>query len=333
MRLLRPFIVGMVLAMFGAVPITGAPASAAQDGGAPRQYRAVDLGTLGGYSGAAALNDCGQVVGSSGLPDGGIHPFLWQGGVMTDLGLPPGMRYAYASDINGRGTVVGLGVIPSPPRWQGRAFLWRNGTMTDLGTLGGWSSSATAVNDRDQAIGWSDIADGSVHAVLWDNGGMTDLGPGSVSDINNRGEIVGSRAIAGGQRHGVLWQRGTMTDLGTLGGPSSAATAVNDSGQVIGWSDTADGQHHGFLWQQGLMTDLGTLGGSDSNAGKISDRGDILGTATTAGNELRPVLWRRGVITDLTTGGVPAKAFVNAINNRGQLAGTDPSNDHAVLFT
>src|SRR6516162_6587597 len=45
-----------------------------------------DLGTLGGSrSFAFGINDQGQVVGYSYLPDGTYHAFLWQGGVLTDL--------------------------------------------------------------------------------------------------------------------------------------------------------------------------------------------------------------------------------------------------------
>jgi probable HAF family extracellular repeat protein len=54
--------------------------------------RAINLGSLGGQHDnvAAAINDNGQVVGGSDLPgDTTTHAFLWQDGVMTDLGTPP----------------------------------------------------------------------------------------------------------------------------------------------------------------------------------------------------------------------------------------------------
>jgi probable HAF family extracellular repeat protein len=46
-----------------------------------------DLGTLGGAPGVAlSMNDLGQVVGYSHTASRQIHPFLWEEGVMTDLG-------------------------------------------------------------------------------------------------------------------------------------------------------------------------------------------------------------------------------------------------------
>jgi probable HAF family extracellular repeat protein len=71
--------------------------------------------------------------------------------------------------------------------------------MIDLGTLGGSSSSAAALNNRGQVVGWSTTASGETHAFVWDNGVMIDLSPEKASsfasDINDRGEIVGSSGL------------------------------------------------------------------------------------------------------------------------------------------
>src|SRR6185503_13442543 len=51
-------------------------------------YTLTDLGTLGGSSSqAVAINEAGQIIGQSYLAgDAEQHAFVWQGGVMTDLG-------------------------------------------------------------------------------------------------------------------------------------------------------------------------------------------------------------------------------------------------------
>src|SRR5947209_4402419 len=72
-----------------------APAQLAQAIDATTMYTVTDLGSLGGsFSAANAINNRGQVVGLSfnATPDPitpgatELRAFLWQNGVMTDLG-------------------------------------------------------------------------------------------------------------------------------------------------------------------------------------------------------------------------------------------------------
>ena len=132
--------------------------------------QAVPLGTLrpGDASSAAAINEAGQVVGSSGTgTEPGSrrhHAFLWTpatpngaAGAMTDLGdLPGGEDYSVASAVNNNGLVVGR----SSAADDFRAFLWTAETgMVDLnaqtisGGEGWLLTSANGVNDAGQIIG------------------------------------------------------------------------------------------------------------------------------------------------------------------------------------
>jgi probable HAF family extracellular repeat protein len=101
---------------------------------------ATDLGNLGGEGGlagnhACALNNHGQVVGHSDLPnDASFHGFLWTRETgMKDLGTLSGDFASLALGINDGGVVVGASIGPAFSTF--RAVLWEKGTVTDLNTL------------------------------------------------------------------------------------------------------------------------------------------------------------------------------------------------------
>ena len=161
-----------------------------------------DLGTLPGgvVSLAAAINDAGQIVGTSDVGGFESHAVLWQrDGTIIDLGTLPGGTISSATGINNRGQVVGWSYRGGEALNQEvHGFLWHDGSMIDLGALpGGTFSSATGINDRGQVVGAANTADGTTHAFLWQAGLMRDLGTfpgGTFSEargINNAGQVVG----------------------------------------------------------------------------------------------------------------------------------------------
>jgi probable HAF family extracellular repeat protein len=160
-----------------------------------------DMGNLGaGGASGVDVNAAGQAVGTSATPGGYPHAFLWQAGVMQDLGTLQGGASA-AVAINKGGDVAGSS--------DGHAFLWTRGTMIDLGTLGGASSTVVAVNDSGQVAGTSDTAAGTTHAFLWTGGTMIDLGtlggPNSrATAINVSGRVVGTSGTADGTDHAFV---------------------------------------------------------------------------------------------------------------------------------
>lgn len=202
-----------------------------------------DLGTLGGiHSGAFGINDNGQVVGYHYDASNTPLAFIWtaQGG-MKDLGTlgEIGDYSTAAHKINNHGKVVGFSGFGAGP--GSHAFLWTaQDGMKDLGTLGGLFSNASAINDRDQVVGNSDVGQFS-HAFLWtEQLGMTDMDVGASGNtgataINLYGDVVGPCSGSGA----CLWSKGTMYNLNTLI-PSGAGwildtpTGINDVGQIVG---------------------------------------------------------------------------------------------------
>jgi len=63
------------------------------------------------------------------------HAFLWQDGVMTDLGFLPGRPTSFADGINNQGQVIGVSQDANGDDFSSVPFLWQNGVITDLNTL------------------------------------------------------------------------------------------------------------------------------------------------------------------------------------------------------
>jgi probable HAF family extracellular repeat protein len=95
----------------------------------------VDLGSFGGLETVGSdINQAGQVVGWSSLPDRTACAFIWE----LKTGLRPlgslGGRHSMAAGINDAGQVVGSG-SPASGTDPWHAFVWQDGVMTDLNDL------------------------------------------------------------------------------------------------------------------------------------------------------------------------------------------------------
>ncbi len=169
-----------------------------------------DLGTLGGLrSYAMAINNHGQILGSSETAKGETHVVIWQDGGVRDLGrLAP--NGAYAADINDKGQITGSMTTAAG---KVRAFVWTNGTMTTLPPLpGDVQSSGAAINGKGEVAGVSSSADGRQRAVVWSGGKVRDLGGlgGFFAEpvaINDDGTVAGNASDPSDAYHAVIWTR------------------------------------------------------------------------------------------------------------------------------
>lgn len=139
-----------------------------QSGPWPREHAILwDKGKItdlhsGPQSEPVAINDRGQVIieGFANSGEGLGRGLVWQQGRLTNLG---GYSSGVAA-INESGQVVG-DISLTKSLDVDHAFVWQDGHMTLL-TRSGTGSSAVAINDHGQIIGWIDKG-GIAQPVLW----------------------------------------------------------------------------------------------------------------------------------------------------------------------
>jgi len=336
---------------------------------ATQTYDLTDLGILPGkkenVSTAAAINELGQVAGTSG---GTVFRYTKEGKVqMEDVSQNPyGLSRGFG--INDAGQVVGDSTFGKGESYC-HAALFHKGVAKDLGTLfaGEPFSRANGINALGQVVGFSAPKfDGSdSRAFAWiESSGMFDLGTlgGSYAQawaINDAGFVTGHSQIADseiGAVHAFIYHLYSasirpMRDLGTIAGDFSYGTSINAQNHVVGYStiDKDNDRVHAFLHDGEKMLDLGSLGGGAFG----NDRSFALGVNASdqvVGYTYRPInrmqqvafIYSQGQMVDLNQLiGSMAENYLlfsaTAINDKGQIAAIAYVNSagdyHAVLLT
>lgn len=117
--------------------------------------RLIDLGTLADRenNSARVINNAGRIAGYSEAEGGGLHAFVYENGIMRDVGSFGGLNLDVA-DINERGAFVG-----SASTWDGPTvgYISFGGELIDLNTLidpsSGWViEGASGINDLGQIV-------------------------------------------------------------------------------------------------------------------------------------------------------------------------------------
>ena len=117
-------------------------------------------------------NDTGQIVGSAASSND-VHPALWNGNKITDMGAPAGYEGGFGRGLNNRGQAVGFcfrddnlsivrnimhKILHLPERESEHAFVYQKGKIQDLNELiagdADWTlEEARSINDSGQIVG------------------------------------------------------------------------------------------------------------------------------------------------------------------------------------
>lgn len=286
-----------------------------------------DLAPLSGdvNSSAAAINDAGEIVGTSsgsnnvqlgggggggrgGGGSGAQHAFVYRRGRMSKLCNEP----STATAINDAGQIVGsiysystnIVVLKSPlfpPTPLSLPISPLQSPQPDaLGTGRSVSSQVVAggISPTNRELVTNVIV--NEEAVLFGPGMTTTLlestNPSYATGINNQNEIVGGITIVNEfAAYAFAYQSGVTTFLPCPTNPLAMMTAcgINNQGDIVGTKTITPGYGSGyystsqspFLWHQGQMQDLGTLGGNIATATAVNDDGEVVGWSMTVSNK------------------------------------------------
>jgi probable HAF family extracellular repeat protein len=284
-------------------------------------------------TGGEALNNNGVVVGGIANSDGSVSLAEWSKGVLTNLGVPPGLpshdfNIPRVFGINDSGAVVGTvrtsaGDIPS--RW----FIYDRGGFTvlplaDPTDLGG---AAIGINNRGEVVGYDHTSSNREMAWLWSNGAYSRL-PVSGSSTNALG-INASGTIIGNRRFRLIrrlltgqlrskGERGYVLSHGTTQYLTGFVYAINELGEAAGGS-VSDAQTLATVFKNGIATVILSL---PSFAVGINSAASVVGSYQPAGYSRKHLFrWSANAgAFDLTPDGYHY-AEAAAINNRGDILG------------
>jgi probable HAF family extracellular repeat protein len=284
-------------------------------------------------TGGEALSNKGVVVGGSANPDGSISLVQWSQGVLTDLGVPPGLpsrgfNKPRVFGINDSGSIVGTihtaaGDLPS--RWfiydRGRFSILPLADSTDLG------GAAIGINNRGQVVGYDRTSSNNVIGWLWSDGAYSRLRVRGTNTpalgINSNGTIIGNRSFSFMRRLltgqlGCTGERGYVLSDGATQYLSGFVYAINDPGEAAGGS-TSNGQPMATLFRNGIATVILSY---PSYAVGINSSAQVVGFYQPPGHHRRHLfIWSASSgASDLTPAGY-VSAQAAAINNRGEVLG------------
>jgi probable HAF family extracellular repeat protein len=222
---------------------------------------------------------------------------------IIDLGTLAERGVSEATDLNGRGVVVGWSGTTVEGAQFIRAVQWEDDEPTALEPLredGLGDTEAAAINARGTVVGSAQGSDWGWNAVRWVDDELELLGPSKRSQGRDHAACESSQSedesdeTPGNDRPADL-QSG-----------DSRALDVNARGTVVGHRDAIDSEVRAFRWtKRDGMVSLGTLradGAGQSVATAVDDDGTVVGRSVADDGRTHAFRWtKREGMTDLGT--------------------------------
>lgn len=282
------------------------------------------------HSEAWGINDRGWVVGCVSQSDGDMQAALWLPGKSGEsykrVMLGPGIGRA----VNARGQVT-IDAMPGA--------IW---TPANANGLTGKRQTLPITNNEDANVNGVEDAQGRVQV-------------GNTVGMNDAGQVVAwyTGLISDGPpTYTIVWHKGCVRKI-INNAHETRPNAINNVGQVVGRFTVAyhpdpDGgfvgkyTYHAFQEGPGISRDLGTLPNRQdgySEALAINTAGNIVGWSGSDAYGQRTgaaFLYTRGKMLDLNACLAPGSGWkllrAEAINDRGQIAGTGEHSGHLAVF-
>ncbi|OJT24453.1 hypothetical protein BO221_14965 [Archangium sp. Cb G35] len=279
-----------------------------------RAYRWTQAGGLTGlpnltspsriYSAGNGVNDAGVVVGVGATSASGLNPLplIWQGGVVSQLPLPPGQSLGRANDVNK--SMVAVGSVGGGSSEYGAIFSGGTGrVITQTTPAGCYLVSAFSINNNGLVVGLGSdpnnlsrnvgIVYNSVTNTATEVGALPGMNGAVAYDVSENGYVVGSSMSNQGSGTPFIWNsvNGMRAIPLPTGTSSGSARGVNSAGWAVGTASGASAVPFLFdgvnTYRLGDLLPAGSgwnlLTGTSNSAMGISDSGVIVGTGVHNG--------------------------------------------------
>lgn len=181
---------------------------------------------------------------------------------------------------------------------------------------------AEAINNNGLIAVTGEGVDGLSKPVLYSSGVVQTIAlHGAAQDINDAGNMVGF-AISPPPFRAFKHLAGQTSFVGPPGGVLSVATGINNLNHVTGFLASPPGyEQRAFIERSGQMLLLPTLGGAWGAGYAINDLDVVVGASALGNGRSHAFVYRDGVMHDIDPDPL-RNSYAQAINNRGQVAGT-----------